>query len=297
MYIDSNGKKWFKGNIHTHTTTSDGRKTPKEAIALYRENGYDFLAITDHWKMSEGGITEDGMLLLAGCEYDISPNVRDGIFHIVALGCESLPDLKPGDGPQKMVDEIHRRGGIANLAHPAWSMNTCEQLLPVIDGKVRPLYGADITEIFNSVSDLPHNCRPYSGIVLDQMAARGHFTRLAAADDVHWYEEKDRCRSYIMVQAEECTREAILAAILAGNFYATQGPILSITKSGDAVEVDCSPVESVVYFTDVAWCGHRADVGHNITRSTFKMTNETFVRVEVCDESGRYAWGKYIGRE
>lgn len=292
MFIDSKGNKWYKGNIHTHTTKSDGRFSPEECIELYRTHGYDFLAITDHWKVSEN--TEDnGMLLLSGCEYDISPNVRDGIFHITSLGCTSEPELKSGEGAQKIVEEIHRCGGLANLAHPAWSMNTCDQLLPEIDGKVLPLYGADITEIFNSVSDYPMNCRPYSGIVLDQLAARGYFTLLAASDDTHQY-ETDACRSYIMVKADELTREAILSAIKAGDFYASQGPIIDVTCTDGVIHVECSPAERVTYFTDTAWCGHRNDIRHSITSSEFKMSNERFVRVEVCDEEGRVAWSRYF---
>ena len=295
MYIDSNGKKWFKGNIHTHTTVSDGRVSPEDSIALYRKNGYDFLAITDHWRVSETKVTDDGMLLLAGCEYDVGRNVREGIFHITSLGCTETPALDRTADAKTIVDEIHRCGGIASLAHPAWSMNTCEQLLPVYDGEVLPLFGADVTEIYNSVSGLPRNCRPYSGIVLDLMAARGYFTSLVATDDTHWY-EGEACLSYIMVQADECTGEAILDAIRAGRFYATQGPVLDVRKEGDTVVVNCSPAESVVYFTDTAWCGHRADVGHGLTQSSFKMTNETFVRVEVTDAEGKTAWGAYIGR-
>ena len=45
MYTDANGAKWFKGNLHTHTTRTDGVKTPEEAIALYRGAGYDFFGI------------------------------------------------------------------------------------------------------------------------------------------------------------------------------------------------------------------------------------------------------------
>ena len=296
MYTDSNGKKWFKGNIHTHTTVSDGRLSPEESIALYRKNGYDFLAITDHWRVSETKYTDDGMLLIAGCEYDTGSNVRDGIFHVTSLGCETTPDLQRGADAKIIVDEIHRCGGIASLAHPAWSMNTHDQLLPVYDGEVKPLFGADVTEIFNSVSDMPRNCRPYSGIVLDQMAARGYFTSLVATDDTHWYGDMDTCRSYIMVQADECTREAILDAIRAGRFYATQGPVIEVTKDGDTVNVTCSPAEAIVYFTDTAWCGHRADVAHGITQGSFRMTNETFVRVEVTDAEGKTAWSAYFGK-
>ncbi|MBU7003944.1 MAG: hypothetical protein HXS50_00155, partial [Theionarchaea archaeon] len=40
--------KWFRGNIHTHTTESDGRLSPSEVSEFYRSRGYDFLCLTDH---------------------------------------------------------------------------------------------------------------------------------------------------------------------------------------------------------------------------------------------------------
>src|SRR5437773_5628343 len=39
---------WLRGNLHAHTTYSDGVKTPQDLIAEYEALGYDFLAITDH---------------------------------------------------------------------------------------------------------------------------------------------------------------------------------------------------------------------------------------------------------
>ena len=39
-------KPFYRGNTHCHTTRSDGRRSPEEVIALYREAGYDFLALT-----------------------------------------------------------------------------------------------------------------------------------------------------------------------------------------------------------------------------------------------------------
>lgn len=47
--------KWFRGNLHTHTTLSDGRYTPERAAALYRDAGYDFIALTDHWVQGAAG--------------------------------------------------------------------------------------------------------------------------------------------------------------------------------------------------------------------------------------------------
>ena len=39
---------WVKGNIHTHTTESDGDADPKSVMKWYEDHEYDFLVITDH---------------------------------------------------------------------------------------------------------------------------------------------------------------------------------------------------------------------------------------------------------
>ena len=39
---------WLKGQLHLHTTNSDGDEVPREAIADYERRGYDFIALTDH---------------------------------------------------------------------------------------------------------------------------------------------------------------------------------------------------------------------------------------------------------
>ena len=48
MILLDSAKPFYKANFHLHTTNSDGRRSPEEVIALYREQGYDVLAITDH---------------------------------------------------------------------------------------------------------------------------------------------------------------------------------------------------------------------------------------------------------
>ena len=49
-----NGKQWYKGNTHTHTLWSDGDGAPELAVAWYKDNGYDFLSLTDHNTLSRG---------------------------------------------------------------------------------------------------------------------------------------------------------------------------------------------------------------------------------------------------
>jgi PHP domain len=38
----------LRGNLHAHTTFSDGVRSPAALVAEYETRGYDFLAITDH---------------------------------------------------------------------------------------------------------------------------------------------------------------------------------------------------------------------------------------------------------
>lgn len=48
MVEGKNGREWYRGNTHTHTLWSDGDAAPEWAVAWYKENGYDFLSLTDH---------------------------------------------------------------------------------------------------------------------------------------------------------------------------------------------------------------------------------------------------------
>ena len=83
---------WFKGNLHTHSTASDGLLTPEEVIDWYRSRGYHFLALTDHRVLSEARSVADDFILLSGIEADgIDPAI--GLYHLIGLGFERPPDL------------------------------------------------------------------------------------------------------------------------------------------------------------------------------------------------------------
>ena len=40
--------RWYRANLHTHTTNSDGQWPPRQVAEHYRRNGYQVLALTDH---------------------------------------------------------------------------------------------------------------------------------------------------------------------------------------------------------------------------------------------------------
>ena len=286
MYTDLFGKTRYKVNLHMHTNMSDGRKTPEEAIRLYKANGYDALALTDHWVAGENA-SFDGVTLLSGAEYNCGgSDCRNGVFHIVALGCESEPDVNKQMGAQEIIDAIHAAKGLAVLAHPAWSLNSPAQIMP--------LCGFDATEIYNTVSAVHHSRRPDSSIIVDMLGAEGRYYPLIAADDAHYYDGSDECKSFIMVQAEENTPAELKKEIKAGRFYASQGPEVHLFRDGNQFVARTSPVSSIIFLSNFVWAPRAFD-GDGITEARYTpREGEKFIRVMVEDAEKKMAWSNII---
>ena len=46
--------RWWKGNLHTHSLWSDGDDFPEMIADWYAQQGYHFLALSDHNILSQG---------------------------------------------------------------------------------------------------------------------------------------------------------------------------------------------------------------------------------------------------
>ena len=52
--------EFYKANLHSHSTLSDGRMTPEEMKAEYKMRGYKILAVSDHDALHEhNALTEE----------------------------------------------------------------------------------------------------------------------------------------------------------------------------------------------------------------------------------------------
>ena len=118
---------WFKGNIHTHTTNSDGDETPENVVKWYRQHGYDFLVLSDHNHLTLFNYAQNRRkfkrpMMIPGEEVTLTiDHGRTGI-HINAIGISSL--VEPTDAGeivptiQANVNSIIEAGGLASLNHP-----------------------------------------------------------------------------------------------------------------------------------------------------------------------------------
>ena len=294
MELFNSGKPFWKGNLHCHTTLSDGRRTPEEAKKLYREMGYDFLTLTDHRKFSEPTHMEDGLLVLKGMEADYF--LPSEVLHMVCFGMEESihdePEMPLPRNLQHCIDLTRKHGGRVILAHPAWSLNTLETM--------SGLHDVSAAEIYNSMSTIPWNGdRADSSVLLDIAASHGIFYNFVASDDTHRY-ESEAGRSFTMIQADELTRESLLEAFDAGRYFCSQGPLFEqISLEDGVITVKCSPVEHIIFYSNSAWSANRCQNGHGMTGAQYDLSvnadrYETYIRIQIIDEQGRSAWSNPI---
>lgn len=289
------GKTRVKLGLHTHTTLSDGRATPEEAAQIYLNEGYDAIAITDHWHYGEECEIE-GLKILSGCEYNIGGHDGAHVVHVIGVGMTSDPQI-PEDWKNmqktafskaaEVIKRIKLYNGLAIVGHPAWSLNTPEQLISLGD--------FDGTEIYNSVSECGMSDRAYSDVIIDQLATAGRLTNILAVDDTHYY-DGDQCRGWIMVESTDMDTDRLVRNIRAGRFYATQGPEVHIERiAPDKVKIVCSPVSKVVFQSNTTWAAGRIVREDGLVEAEYvKAPDDRFVRAEVTDENGLKAWTNYV---
>ena len=122
--FDKRGR-WFRGNLHTHSTASDGAKTPAQVCAAYRRRGYDFISLTDHFLEKFGWPVTDtepyrgkGFTTILGAELHAPRTSLGDPWHILAVGlpADFAPTGKRETGPQ--LAQRARRAGAYVAAAP-----------------------------------------------------------------------------------------------------------------------------------------------------------------------------------
>ncbi len=289
--------QWFKGNLHTHTTESDGAETPERIIECYERGGYDFLALTDHEKLTR--ITgAHSLLLIPGEEIAVGTPEAGGRFHIVALNVQQQIEKGQFEHPQEVIDAVRAQGGEAIIAHPYWTGLTIRDM--------EPLTGFLGIEAYNSTCEYSIG-KGHSLAHWDALLARNRRVFGFAHDDAHYHfnehRPNDAVNAYIMVKAASLSIEDIMAAIKAGEFYACSGPgqgpqILDFFVEDGFAVARTSPAKRITVVANPGGgLGERftALQSPTVTEAYYKLRGrETSVRVEVVDSEGKTAWSNPI---
>lgn len=283
---------FLKGNLHCHTTLSDGTGTPASVIRHYANAGFDFLAITDHRRYNAVNYAPvTGLLILPGMEAD---RYLDGkgmpVTHIVAIGPNEgngytdgqMVEYEKGgktEDCQDMIDDIHAAGNLAILAHPMWSGNTVEG--------IKALQGFELMEVWNTGSAMAWGVDSNT-YHWDVLLSEGRKVYAVASDDSHFLQENGF--GFVRVKAEKNV-PSILHALKNGEFYASCGPeIYDFYIEDGQVCINCSPVSQIMLRNFS--CPHRLIRGESLTGGQFKLRElcTDYIRAEIVDAQGRRAW-------
>ena len=152
LYEDLLSLTPLKGDLHSHSYRSDGKRDPSALAGHYREQGYDFFALTDHNRYYPGEEIDEtyngvdtGILRVFGEEIhtpgsvvhivhvcgessvaDLYVHDLEGYENDIAEYIKKVPDSVPERYRSRYAkamwatDKIHKAGGIAIFPHPYW---------------------------------------------------------------------------------------------------------------------------------------------------------------------------------
>ena len=224
---------WYKGNIHTHTTESDGDADPEKVVSWFRRHGYDFLVLSDHnhltiFEYGAGRRRFKRPLLVPGEE--VSANIKGGTvpIHINGIGLSRV--VEPIDAGeivptiQANVNAIRQAGGISSINHPNYKWAFDHTHLRLIEG-------LNMLEVFNGhpAANVYGGPGKFSyDEIWDGVLSAGVVVFGVATDDSHNYhdfspQKSNPGRGWVAVRAAELSQDAIVDGLATGEFYASSG--------------------------------------------------------------------------
>ncbi len=296
------GAQWYKGNIHTHTTESDGDEDPHKVVSWYRRHGYDFLVLSDHNHLTllnyGGGRRRFRKpLMVPGEEVSVRLNRGDTPIHINGVGISRVVEPIDAGGVvetlQANVDAIVEAGGIASINHPnyQWAFDHRE---------ISRVEGASLLEVFNGhpVANVYGAAdKPSYEAIWDGVLTAGRVIFGVATDDSHNYHDfapwlSNPGRGWVMVQADELTQDAIVDGLASGEFYASTGVTLTrLDCSAESIELEIEQERDFIYTT--RFTGKDGELLAESTGTTAEYSavgDETYIRATVVSSSGPRAW-------
>ena len=319
--------RYYKANLHCHSTCSDGKLTPAELKELYKGKGYSILAITDHCLLvpHHRELTDDSFVVLNGTELDVPQPGVDRIYRKTCHMCyialdpdnaatpfyhsekyvfgnmQSYRDKVVRDGVDEEYERDHtgecisymmqrgrERGYFVTYNHPTWSLEDYTDYVG--------FRGMHAMEMFNYLSTIA-GPEDINGRVYDDILRSGNRIYCIGADDNHngrplGHRRFDSFGAWTMICPGKLEYTSVTDALVKGDFYASMGPeIKSLYAENGRVYIETSPAESIVMMTNVRrWGSVHREKGKRLTHADFPIHSDTeYIRFIVTDRNGKKA--------
>lgn len=298
---------FLKGNTHTHTSRSDGKLAPSEALGWYRDHGYDFVVLTDHNMIPIAsdlrGIETARFTVIRGEEVTYNLRHLDGSSRPVHVNglclAKKVPvarKLSPLEALRRAVFDVRKQEhAVAQVNHPNFRY--------ALDfGLIRRAFRGEplrrrpqLLEIANQhplVNNAGDARRPSVERLWDRLLSTGHRLYGVASDDMHDYEETPPGQGWVQVASLERDERSICAALEAGHFYSSTGAELnSIRVRESELVIEVAGKEAREALTEFIGSGGRLLATRKGPRASYSLSGgERYVRARVSLPSGKQAW-------
>lgn len=266
QYLLPENGKFYKANLHSHSTVSDGAFTPEQLKEHYKAHGYSILAYTDHELLVDHSeLDDDEFLTLTSFEYafienddfyakgDVESYYRSRTIELNMFAKDQHNTKQVCYDPLYVLHgETWRAPLVERIGEPFRREYTIECMQKVIDAANEngflvclnhPSYsmetpeffgqlnGLFAMEIYNHISFVHNGVYDYNPAMYEDMLRRGKRMYCIAADDCHTGTPDedptcDRYGGFVMIKAEELAYDAVIGALEKGDFYASQGPLI-----------------------------------------------------------------------
>ena len=300
----NSGNLTLTGQLHCHTVgTGSGETqymTPEQLCQYYKDNGYDFMTITDysHINYYNGKPThpitlpENFVWLCDSFEVSIPSDAKHPIKHMCLYNIQDNITISEYKSIQDMVDICKSVGGIISMAHPMYiSTYYTSNMMKEVDNGLRFCEVYD--GLIHSKGEERHPDDKETDFAWETLLDNGVITWGIAISDQHVANDfKNGC---VKVFSDTLSRIEIMKNLCCGNFYATTNSDKKLNKisfeNGEVI-VETGDANAVVSFKKEN--GELLDtiIGE---MAKYKLTGtEKYVRAIVTFEDGEKIWTQPI---
>ncbi|MEG2583367.1 MAG: CehA/McbA family metallohydrolase [Oscillospiraceae bacterium] len=302
--------KFYKANLHTHTTISDGRWSPEKKKENFKKAGYSIVAFTDHDKyINHEELNDENFVAIAAFEAGINQNISGldwndvktyhlNIYAKDPKNFKVLPKVEHKHDDINYINDYIKKanenGGLVCYNHPGWSLQTREEFTK--------LEGLFAMEIYNNGCELEDG-NGYASQAYNEMLRNGQKIYCVATDDDHnafdiTSADNDSFGGYIMVNLNKLDYKNTIEALENGEFYSSTGAeFKNIYIENNILKVENSPCNRVFIITDNRK-SYRKLSHDEFTKCEFELTGkEKFIRVVAVNKNGGRAMSNAYWRE
>lgn len=267
----------LRGNLHMHTTLSDGTRSPQAAIDDYARRGYGFLMLSDHDRVADetlyASLDSRSLVLIPGNE--ISAN-GPHLLHV-----NPSKKIEPLRIRQQTINAAVADRGFIIVNHPNWESKFDHCPLTKMQEWVDYLG----MEIFNGVIGRLDGSA-YALDKWDLLLSAGRRIWGFANDDSH--ADCDVELGWNVALPRQRTLQGVLDALTSGCFYCSTGvSITNITVDGDHIRVQAPQAQRIVAYQQV---GKRFAVVDGPSIHVAVPADASYVRFECWGSGEKFAW-------